>query len=172
MARINPRIAKKLLKHENIPGKPNFVSDLFSNNHFMEPLMIKRVDHITINTRDLEKTIRFYRDILGFPQKPTKDFSDHRYYFFEIPGGTTLEVGEYDFDESDSQDSITARGRIRHLAFEVDDIHDLQKKLENAGYRFFSPIEFRAALGFASGLLHDPNGIELEFLQYGNTYRR
>ena len=130
--------------------------------------MIKKVDHITINVKNLEKTVFFYKEILGFQPKPMKDFGDHRYYFFEIPGDTTLEIGEYDFDEQVSQDSITAGGRMRHLAFEVDDILVLEKKLEQFGYTFFSPIEYRKMLGFTSGLVHDPNGIELEFLQYGN----
>ena len=129
--------------------------------------MITKVDHITINVKGLEKTMFFYEKILGFQLKPMNDFGDHRYYFFEIPGGTTLEVGEYDFDDQISRDSITAGGRIRHLAFEVDDIFALEKKLAQFGYLFFSPIEYRETLGFTSGLVHDPNGIELEFLQYG-----
>lgn len=134
--------------------------------------MIKKVDHVTINSLDIEKTLFFYKNILGFHPKPMKDFKDHRYYFFEIPGGVTLEIGEYDFDESNSEDSITAKGRMRHLAFEVEDILELEKKLNEVGYFFFTPIEYRDSLGFASGLVHDPNGIELEFLQYGNPFQK
>lgn len=132
--------------------------------------MIKRVDHITINAKDLEKTMVFYKDILGFQQQPSKEFYDHRYYFFDIPGGTTLEIGEYDFEKQSSEESITAKGRIRHIAFEVDDILKLQKILSEAGYLFFMPIEYRESLGFSSGLVYDPNGIELEFLQYGDAF--
>jgi lactoylglutathione lyase len=134
--------------------------------------MIKKVDHITINAKDIEQSLFFYKDILGFQPKPTKDFKDHRYYFFEIPGGVTLDIGEYDFDESYSEDSITAKGRMRHLAFEVEDILEFEKRINESGYSFFAPIEYRETLGFSSGLVHGPNGIELEFLQYGNPFTK
>ena len=133
--------------------------------------MIKKVDHITINAKDIHQTIHFYRDVLGFQSKSMRDFNDHRYYFFNIPGDLTLEVGEYDFEKQSSEESVTAKGRIRHIAFEVDDILKLQKVLIEAGYSFFMPIEFRESLGFTSGLVHDPNGIELEFLQYGDAFQ-
>lgn len=132
--------------------------------------MIKKLDHITINAKDIDATRHFYLNILGFVERRSMiECGDHRYYFFDIPCGGILEVGIYDFDDSDACDSETARGKLRHIAFEVEDIFDLKKRLEQAGYAFSASVEYRGdELGFTSGQIFDPNGIELEFLQYGN----
>ena len=132
--------------------------------------MIKKLDHITINAKDIEATRRFYVELLRFSERKMFDAGNHRYYFFDFPGGITLEVGVYDFNDSEAQDSSTAKGKLRHIAFEVDDIMGLQKRLEDAGYSFSTTVEYRGdQLGFISGQIFDPNGIELEFLQYGNA---
>ena len=133
--------------------------------------MIKKLDHITINAKDIDKTRRFYIGVLEFSERrPVIDCVDHRYYFFDIPGGGTVEVGIYDFDNAEACDSVTAKGKLRHIAFEVDDIMGLKKRIEQAGYTFCTDVAYRGdELGFTSGQLLDPNGIELEFLQYGNA---
>ncbi len=132
--------------------------------------MIKKLDHITINTNDIETTRHFYKEILGFLEQPVTDCGNHRYFFFKIDDYTVLEVGEYDFDDSIANSSSTASGKIRHIAFEVDDIFALKERLESAGFFFSTDIAYRGdELGFTSGQLLDPNGIELEFLEYGNA---
>ena len=129
--------------------------------------MIKRVDHITINVTDIEKTRHFYCDLLGFQEhRPMVDCGDHRYYYFELPGGTALEAATYDQADS-TLDNSTATGKWRHVAFEVDDIMGLQQRLEDAGYAFITDVAYRGdEFGFISGQVSDPDGIEVEFLQY------
>ena len=132
--------------------------------------MIKRMDHVTLNVKDIEATRRFYVDILGFRERQMVDCGDHCYHFFESPGGITLEVGIDNFDDSIAVDTPTSTGKLRHIAFEVDDIMAMKTRLEEAGYMFSSTVEYRGGeLGFISGQLHDPSGIELEFLQYANA---
>lgn len=129
--------------------------------------MIKKLDHVTINVKDIAATRRFYTELLGMSEKKIVDCHDHRYYLFSIDDSTILEVGQYDFDTSAAHSTSTASGKIRHIALEVDDIAALEAKLAAAGFYFETDVAYRGdELGFISGQILDPNGIELEFLQY------
>lgn len=130
--------------------------------------MIRGIDHVTINTRDIHATRRFYTQALGLRELPKVECGNHRYYFWVLPGGGKLEIGEYDFDATVATDSSTAGGRLRHLAFEVEDIFALKAHLESLGYNFATAVEYREGLGFISGQMLDPSGVELEFLQYSD----
>ena len=128
--------------------------------------MIKQIDHITINVTDMEKTLYFYGELLGLQQLSTVNMGDHELTFFQLPGGAKLELVTYEYETADNGQTATDRGRARHLAFEVDDVYALEKKLTEAGYPFHVPAGYVEKLGFTGGLTRDPNGFELEFMQY------
>ena len=57
-------------------------------------MKIKGINHLAMVTGDMDKTVRFYRDILGFPVVATignrPDSYPYRHYFFDIGPDTTL----------------------------------------------------------------------------------
>jgi len=127
--------------------------------------MIKAVDHITINIKDLEKTLFFYKEILDLESLPMIKMKDQEIYYFKLPGTTKLELINYFYDTGKRDSDDKAKGCCRHFAFEVDDIMALEIKLLNAGYKFHQQIEYINELGFTCGLVYDPNGFELEIIQ-------
>ena len=127
---------------------------------------IRQIDHVTINVTDMEKTREFYGKLLGLRELDCVDKGDHELTFFELPGGAKLELVVYRYETADNGQTATDRGRARHLAFEVDDVYALEKKLTEAGYPFHVPVSYVDKLGFSGGLTRDPNGFELEFLEY------
>ncbi len=128
--------------------------------------MIKGIDHITINVKDLEKTLYYYQNLLGLVPLPTVDMGDHVLYYFALPSGGKLELVIYNYETRDLGAIATDRGTARHLAFVVDDVYTVEKKLTEAGYPFHVPVSYVEKLGFHGGLTKDPNGFELEFLEY------
>lgn len=128
--------------------------------------MIKGIDHLTINLRDVEKSLWFYGTLLGLRRLPDVDMGDHLLRYFALPNGGKLELTEYRYATADSGNDATDLGRARHLAFEVDDAYAVEKMLVQAGYPFHVPVSHVECLGFSGGLTRDPNGFELEFLQY------
>lgn len=128
--------------------------------------MIQKIDHVTINVKDIEKTLQFYGKLLELEQLPSVDMGDHTLSFFKLPSGEKIELVQYHFPTEETAIESSCRGTARHFAFEVDHIKGLEEKLENAGYHFHSPVTFIEKLGFWSGLVKDPNGFELEFIQY------
>ena len=129
-------------------------------------MRIKGIDHVTINLKDVARSLWFYGELLGFERLPDVDMGDHLLRYFALPGGGRLELTEYRYETADCGDTATDKGRARHLAFEVEDVYALEKKLTDAGYLFPVPVSHVEKLGFSGGLTRDPNGFELEFLQY------
>lgn len=128
--------------------------------------MILGIDHVTINVMDLAGTMRFYGDLLGLSRLPGADMGDHELLYFALPGGAKLELVTYRYPTENHGQNATDQGRARHLAFEVEDAYATEKKLTNAGFPFHVPVSFVEKLGFYGGLTRDPNGFEVEFLQY------
>jgi catechol 2,3-dioxygenase-like lactoylglutathione lyase family enzyme len=126
--------------------------------------MIKTINHITINVKDLDASIALYQDVLGFKKINTVDMGDHRLTYCEMPGGVRLELITYDKNKEIS--TIPTDGGIyRHIALEVDDIEEMQKKLEKAGIAILVPAFVAPQLNCQVLLVKDPNGVEIEFMQ-------
>ncbi len=129
-------------------------------------MKIKQVDHVTIVVKNLEATKRFYGELLGFKFLESVKLGDHICHYFKIPGGQKLELTEYLYHTDDASFKPNERGILRHLAFEVDDVKEVEKALDEAGYKFHYPVDFTSELGVKNGLVKDPNGVELEFIEY------
>lgn len=127
---------------------------------------INGIDHMTIIVKNLEESKKFYVGLLGFTQLPAVNEGDHILHYFLVPGGQKIELNEYLYQTRDSVSLLKDRGTWRHLAFAVDDAKAWEQKLTQAGYPFHYPVSFDKALGCYSGLVKDPNGVELEFVQH------
>ncbi len=127
---------------------------------------IKSFDHITINLKDVEKSLWFYGELLGLEALPSVDMGTHLLHYFQLPGGGKLELTEYYDSTGTFSGKATDKGQARHLAFEVEDVYGVERLLTQAGYPFHVPVSHIQQLGFSGGLTRDPNGFELEFVEY------
>jgi catechol 2,3-dioxygenase-like lactoylglutathione lyase family enzyme len=108
---------------------------------------VERVDFVSIPTRDLERAIAFYRDVLELPQNP------HVRSEFEA-GNVTLAI--WDPREVGLEFSNNGNGDI---ALRVADVAAARAELEAKGVEFEGPIK-------DSGVCHmaffaDPDGNSL-----------
>jgi catechol 2,3-dioxygenase-like lactoylglutathione lyase family enzyme len=152
--------------------------------------MIRAVDHINIVVSDLERSVRFYCDVLGFVK--TRDVFmegdwieaivglqgvQGKVAFVEPPGGgVRFELLEYVAPAGvalPENARPNTRG-LRHVAFRVDDIAGMAARLRAAGVHLFSePVRVPGAVvKFAAGdktLLYflDPDDVILELAEYG-----
>lgn len=121
-------------------------------------------DHITINVTDLERSLKFYGDILGLENKGTVDMGDHRLYYFALSDELLLELIEYDEDKGGLHPDVKTRGIFRHLALSCDDVDALYERLLAEGVSILSAPDDVPKLRFRNILVEDPNGVELEFV--------
>ncbi|MFZ9681616.1 MAG: VOC family protein [Cephaloticoccus sp.] len=151
--------------------------------------MIRAVDHINIVVRDLERSVRFYTDLLGFrlAREATLEGAwidrivglqgvKGRVAYVVAPAGEPrIELLAYDapvgVDPVDNRRANTVG--LRHIALQVDDIAAMTAKLRAAGVTVFSdPVKVPAGVvkhdAGEKTLVYflDPDGVILELAQY------
>ena len=94
-----------------------------SKNENQDPSIVKKLDHVVINTQDADSFISIYRDIykIRLALDKTIEHWKRRMLFFRT-NATTIEVIE-DKDKKESADELWG------LAWEVDSIEDAHKRL-------------------------------------------
>jgi glyoxylase I family protein len=116
------------------------------------------VDHIAINTHDMEATLQFYCGILGMRLARTALTPDgRRHYNVEIGGGTAFAV----FDGAKPSPEGVPQ-RLNHLALVVptaEEFDEAYERLQNHGVEVTGIIERSYGKTF---YFHDPNGIRLQ----------
>ena len=125
-----------------------------------------KADHITINVTDMKKSEDFYGRILGLKQLESVDMGDHELHYFEAENGTKVELISYTNDFGELHPASKTKGLFRHLAFSCENVDELYKRLVENGVKCLTEPDDVPKLKFRNILVQDPNGVELEFIQY------
>jgi len=142
--------------------------------------MIKSFHHTAISVADLDRSIRFYCDLLGMKVEWR---IDHRKsealekvvglknvevsYAMLSGWGGRIEIFQYHSPQGERfppNKPVCDKG-ITHLAFQVEEIDSLYEKLLSHGVRFNSPPQV-VREGVKAAYFHDPDGMTIEFVQY------
>ena len=143
---------------------------------------IQRPHHTGIQVADLERSVRFYRDTLGFELvfqwNPQAEYirtivgypeADIHAAVLRMPGAEVfLEILEYRNVEKAPVDTRTANPGTAHMAFYTDDCDGLYAELKAKGVDSVSP-PVTPTIGPNKGgravYMIDPDGIRVEFIQ-------
>ena len=116
--------------------------------------------HITIRVRDMERSKRFYADVLGFDvQTAAEDLA-----FFQV--GQTLYVLRTPLPGTPEGDRFSEyRIGVDHMAFSVEDCAELEKLVGALGEAGVSTagIEIDPVLNKEYVCFRDPDNVQLEF---------
>ncbi|GGM41147.1 VOC family protein [Dactylosporangium sucinum] len=126
--------------------------------------------HTALLSGDVERTVRFYQDVLGFPLTElieNRDYAGSSHFFFDIGNGNLLAF--FDFPGLDVGPYAEVLGGLHHVAISVDPQrwHELVGRLGAAG------VEYVVHSG-VSVYFRDPDGARLELIadplgeMYGN----
>ena len=142
--------------------------------------MISGVDHLSFTVSDLQRSVHFYRDLLGFQLEfeteaggPVVEAvtgipgAQLKMAFFELEG-FALELIQYLSPVGEILDLRTNNVGCAHLAFYVEDIEKVYVSLSSGNVRFKSkPVEIKEGplAGRKVVYLSDPDGIILELVQ-------
>ncbi len=116
-------------------------------------MTVDTLDHVTINTSDLEACLAFYLDALGFEDGPRPELG--------IPGAWLYCGGNPVVHIMAMPDaSAGPTGPVDHVAFRCTGIEDFKKRLSDHGcdYDENNIADFNLRQLF----VHDPDGVKVE----------
>lgn len=123
--------------------------------------MVKKLLHTRYRVSDLEKTVAFYRDVLGL--ELTREHQSPRgsqLVFFKAPGSEEeIEICKYD-----GSGEVKVGYDITHLAFEVDDLEAFARHAASKGYPL-SDGPTPTSTGSVIAFIDAPEGYEIELIQ-------
>ena len=93
--------------------------------------MVKKLLHTRYRVHDLEKTVSFYRDVLGLEEIRRQTSGRGSRLVFLKASGSDEEIEICKFDESGP---VVVGPDLTHLAFEVDDLEKFAKEAAAKGY--------------------------------------
>jgi lactoylglutathione lyase len=124
--------------------------------------MVKKLLHTRYRVHDLEKTVSFYKDVLGLEEvgRQTSGRGSQLVFLKALGGDEEIEICK--FDESGP---VIVGPDLTHLAFEVDDIEKFAKHAAAKGYPL-SDGPHSSGIGKIA-FIDAPEGYEIELIQRG-----
>lgn len=125
------------------------------------PTTARGVHHVALICRDVEETILFYQELLGFPlveMVENRDYRGSTHFFFDI-GHENL-LGFFDFPGHPHPEFSETLGGLQHLAISVDSeqFAAAKARLDERGIEYLGPDR-----GVTDSIyLRDPNGARIE----------
>ena len=124
------------------------------------PSSARGLHHFAVVCSDVERTVRFYQELLEFPLTDifeNRDYPGSNHFFFDIGNGNLLAF--FDFPGLDVGPYAEVLGGLHHIAISVtpDRWEHLRAKLDDAGVEY--QLESKVSIYF-----RDPDGARLELL--------
>ena len=125
--------------------------------------MVKKLLHTRYRVTDLEKTVAFYKDVLGLQEiRRHTSGRGSQLVFLKAPDSDE-EIELCKFDESGP---VIVGPDLTHLAFEVDELEKFAAEAAAKGYPL-SDGPHRTEGGSFIAFIDAPEGYEIELIQRG-----
>ena len=123
--------------------------------------MVTKLLHTRYRVNDLEKTVSFYKDVLGLEEiRRHKSPRGSELVFLQTPGSEELiEICAYP-----ASGPVVVGPDLTHLAFEVDDLEAFAKQAAAKGYPL-SDGPTTSTSGSVFAFIDAPEGYEIELIQ-------
>ena len=127
-------------------------------------VMVKKLLHTRYRVKDLEKTVSFYKDVLGLKEiRRHTSGRGSQLVFFKAPGSEE-EIEICKFDESGP---VIVGPDLTHLAFEVDDLEAFARETAAKGYPLSDGPHASGSGKIA--FIDAPEGYEIELIERGRV---
>lgn len=127
---------------------------------------VKKLLHTRYRVNDLERTAKFYKQVLGLEEvRRHKSLRGSELVFLKAPDSEELiEICHFP-----GSGAVEVQPDLTHLAFEVDSLEEFGKHLAALGINYSDgPYIKENGSGFA--FIDAPEGYEVELLQRPNTF--
>jgi catechol 2,3-dioxygenase-like lactoylglutathione lyase family enzyme len=119
-------------------------------------------NHAGIKTSDVNRSLHFYCDILGFRKLEEVVILNKNYVFV---GNDTIKIEIEEKKPGDTQSNMKEQSGLYHLCFTVDDIEKTASELKNKDVKFMLPVS-QFIPGRKIAFIEDPDGVIIQLIQY------
>lgn len=123
--------------------------------------LAKKLLHTRYRVNDLERTVKFYREILGLAEvRRHKSPRGSELVFLKAPESEEL----IELCYFPGSDSVQVQPDLTHLAFEVDSLDEFARHLTRHGMKY-SDGPTTTSTGTVFAFIDAPEGYEIELIQ-------
>lgn len=119
-------------------------------------------NHAGIKTADVNRSLHFYCDILGFRKLEEVVILNKNYVFV---GNDTIKIEIEEKKPADTQANMKEQSGLYHLCFTVDDIEKTASELKEKDVKFMLPVS-QFIPGRKIAFIEDPDGVIIQLIQY------
>jgi lactoylglutathione lyase len=124
---------------------------------------VKKLLHTRYRVNDLEKTVKFYKEVLGLEEARRHESPrGSKLVFLKTPGSEELIEITY----FPAGGPVQVQSDLTHLAFEVDSLDEFAKHLAKLGIKY-SDGPTKSSSGNTFAFIDAPEGYEIELIQQG-----
>jgi lactoylglutathione lyase len=124
---------------------------------------VKKLLHTRYRVNDLEKTVKFYKEVLGLEEARRHESPrGSKLVFLRTPGSEELIEITY----FPAGGPVQVQPDLTHLAFEVDSLDEFAKHLAKLGIKY-SDGPTKSSSGNTFAFIDAPEGYEIELIQVG-----
>ena len=124
-------------------------------------LDIKSFNHVSRQCADVDVSIQFYCDVLGFRPLSRPGFKFQGAWLYHESSDIQMHlIGDQEIDPGDPE----INSRANHIAFHADSTEAVKKVLESKGISFKENVQ--QGSGTIQIFFHDPDGHTVEIATY------
>ncbi|MDO8544324.1 MAG: VOC family protein [Opitutaceae bacterium] len=123
--------------------------------------MVKKLLHTRMRVNDLERTVKFYQDALELKiARRSVSPRGAKIVFLQTPNSDE----EIEICQLPNSPGVQVQPDLMHLAFEVDDLREFTRKLEQKGFKL-SDGPTPTSSGSTIAFIDAPEGYEIELIE-------
>ncbi len=126
--------------------------------------MFKRLHHVAIICSDYAKSKRFYTEILGLDIVRETYREERKSFKLDLKLRDTYQIELFSFPNSPGRVSSPEACGLRHIAFEVDDVHLVAETLRAKGIEV-EPIRVDELTDKRFTFFRDPDNLPIEIYE-------
>jgi lactoylglutathione lyase len=123
-----------------------------------------RMLHTMLRVGDLERSIKFYTDVLGMRLLRRKDYPDGKFTLAFVGYGDESEHTAIELTYNWDTDSYTLGTGYGHIALEVDDVYQATDEIRRRGGKILRDAGPMNAGSTIIAFVEDPDGYPIELI--------
>ncbi len=127
-------------------------------------MRINHMQHVAVNTVDINRSIRFYEEVMGLKKMTDADMGECTLVYMRVDDNSCIEL--FDLRGACEKGAVPeARQGLRHIAFDVDSVAEWSAFLKEKEVPFVMEITEMPPIGKRAILIKDPDGTVIELCE-------